>query len=239
MTNSVGPPVADPHFPAGDLLVRAGWQRLSDRILAGSCHDLNGRSSALYGLSELARAGDDPEFLADALASEARRIQGLGTALRALSSRSPDRSRPLSVADHLDDLASLFALQPGAERFRVEVVSDPATPAVEAPWRTLGRAILLAMNVVAAHVLAGGTGGGLRLVLAPAGGHPQLRIEGAAVGNPKSLDPGTAELRDQFGVWPDELASAIRALGGEARFQEGGVERPGAGPHVEIRLPKP
>ncbi|MDH3222431.1 MAG: hypothetical protein OEO23_01840 [Gemmatimonadota bacterium] len=221
-----------------ELLSAAGWGRLADRILAGGCHDLNGRSSALYGLAELARAEDDPEFLTEALSTEAKRIQALAASLRTLSDRAPDDPRALSIREELDSVSELFSLQPGGERFRIDIVSDPATPAAYAPCRALTRAVLLALSVVAANVLRNHPRGSLRMSTAPVDGQPALLIEGQGRESGHGPDPGSRELREQFAEWPVELSDVFESFGADVRFQDG-VLSEGAGPLVEVRLPRP
>ncbi|NNF26383.1 MAG: hypothetical protein HKO53_03045 [Gemmatimonadetes bacterium] len=220
------------------LLSAAGWPCLADRILAGGCHDLNGRASALYGLAELARAGEEENFLNEALSTEAKRIQTLAASLRTLSDRAPDDPRPISIREELGPAAALFSLQPGGERFRLDIQADPATPAAFAPSRSLTRAILLALNVVAANVLRTHSSGTLRLTAAPAEGRPGLMIEGRGRASAHGADPGSRELRERFGEWPVELSDAFEGLGAEVHFQ-GGVPSEGAGPQVEVRLSRP
>ena len=220
------------------LLAAAGWPTLADRILAGGCHDLNGRASALYGLAELVRAGEDEEFLREALSTEAKRIQILAASLRTLSDRAPDEPRALSMREELEPVTALFSLQPGGERFRVDLQVDPATPAAFAPSRALTRAILLALNVVAANVLRTHPSGTLRLAAAPADGRPGLTIEGRGRDSAHGADPGSRELRDLFCEWPVELSDTFEGLGAEVRFQDG-VPSEGAGPQVEVRLSRP
>lgn len=221
-----------------DLLRNAGWPRLADRILAGSCHDLNGRSSALYGLSELVRSGEDAEFVAEALTTEARRVQDLAAALRTLSARTPDDPAPLSLGERLPGVAALFSLQPGAEQVPVEIVADPGASAAFAPWRSLCRSILLAMNVVASGVLQRSGGGSVRLSVAQGVEGPVLRIDGVTNGEDRRCDPAAAELRDQFSAWPDQLEGALATWGGQASYQPVPDDE-GAGPRVEVRLPRP
>ncbi len=237
---SIPPPVQGIEAPADltELLSAAGWGCLADRILAGGCHDLNGRSSALYGLAELARAEDDPEFLSEALSTEAKRIQTLAASLRTLSDRAPDDPRPLSIREELDSVAELFSLQPGGERFRIDIVSDSATPAAYAPCRALTRAVLLALNVVAANVLRSYPRGILRMTAAPRDGQPALLIEGQGRESGHGTDPGSRELREQFAEWPVELSDVFESFGAGVRFHNG-VPSEGAEPQVEVRLPRP
>lgn len=220
------------------LLSAAGWPSLADRILAGGCHDLNGRASALYGLAELARAGEEADFLTEALSTEAKRVQTLAASLRTLSDRTADDPRPVSIREELGPVAALFSLQPGGERFRLDIHADPSTPAGFAPGRALTRALLLALNVVAANVLRSHSSGTLRLSAAPADGCAGLTIEGRGRTSAHGADPGSQELRDRFSEWPVELSDAFEGLGAEVRFQAG-VPSEGAGPRVEVRLSRP
>ena len=220
------------------LLGAAGWTSLANRILAGGCHDLNGRASALYGLAELARVGEDEAFLTEALSTEAKRIQTLAASLRTLSDRAPDDPRPLSIREELGPAADLFSLQPGGERFRLDIHTDPSTPAAFAPSRALTRALLLALSVVAANILRSHPSGTLRLSATPVDGRPTLTIEGQGRASSHGPDPGSQEMCDLFSEWPVELSDAFEGLGAEVRFQEG-LSNEEAGPQVEVRLSRP
>ncbi|MGI9628915.1 MAG: hypothetical protein ACR2QM_18925 [Longimicrobiales bacterium] len=205
-------------------------------MVAGSCHDLNGRSSALFGLAELARAGEDPDFMAGALNSEAKRLQDVALSLRILFGRSNNSPEILALSDRLGPVVSLFSVQPGAELLAVELATDPDAPAVRAPWRCLSRAVLLTMSVVAANVLAAGSRGTVRIAYMGDDHGPFLEIDGYPI-EPGAPDPAADDLITAFQEWPPELTQAIQGFGGSCSFSANVQNEKGAGPRAEVRLP--
>ncbi len=235
----------DPAKPAsGHHVIRrldlAGWSRLVDRLVAGACHELNGRSSALYGLAELSRGGDDNEFVSEALGKEALRLQELVKALRTISARGMLDPQPISLKERLEDLLTLFRALPGAEMLQIEARIDPGAPAILVPWAPLARGLLLLLSHMGSRALANGGRGSLNILFHRRPEGPVLEIEtilGESMGSP---DPAAEELIADSRTWPEEAERALEMIG--CFF----LERPGddlenketgASPRIVVRLP--
>ena len=236
LPSEANPTSAQPH-PSLSALEDAGWGALSDRLVAGLCHELNGRSSAMYGLAELAKSGDDATFVADSLGKEAQRMQALVRALRALSARGQTEARPVAPADRMDDLLQLFEALPGAEMLGIETHFDPQTPAVMIPWATMTRGFLLILAYLGSRALRDGHRGALSVALEKRSEGPVLTMTTLRREGQTSLDPATEELIKGSWAWPFGAQKALESVGCFFLETAEETEQTGAQPRVVIRLP--
>lgn len=196
--------------PVATALFRAGWPGLSDRLVAGLCHDLNGRASALAGLSLLLVGDGGEDDDAELIASEVEKLEELARLLRLLAGDADGAPEPLAPADLLPLLVALQSRERGMENVSVDTAVDSGAPPVLVSWSGFGRVVLLALSATAG---AAGAGSRLRVSLAAneAGG---LRVVVEAEGAPAGATPAPAL---------DGLGEVVELLGGRLAVGEAGA----------------
>jgi len=135
-------------------LSRAGWDRISDRIVHGLCHDLSGRASSLTGLTYLLESRDEEtSSLLPLVGEELARMED---AVRLLRLLPDDATGPELIApgEILGDLALLVGVQRGLENVPVRVQSAPGAPAVRMDRTVFIRSLTLLLTGAAEFVAA-------------------------------------------------------------------------------------
>ena len=222
--------------PVGDdvLLARAGWPATFDRILAGLCHDLNGRAAALRGFIQLKAFGDAPASLDGLLEEEVERLEELARTLSCVPDRAGGEPELLAPRELLADLLRLHGKHRGLETFRTDLEVDREAPPLRAFRRRLQRALLVALGEAAwsAHrrggrslgiSCAGGVDGGLLIEITP--------------GPPSPARPATAtEAAGVPGAGAGEAIGPLRELLARDGATLESVDR-GQGLHLRLAFP--
>jgi C4-dicarboxylate-specific signal transduction histidine kinase len=203
-------------YPAGSVEGSEGWKWVSDQVVAGICHDLNDRLSALSGLLELAELDGavDPE-LGGPLRSELVRVEELVRLLRLLPGGRVEGVEPVRVVELLEVAAALLRRHRGLEDVTVEVETG-VDAVVRASWGALNRVLLLLLAGAARCARQQGSD---RVAVRVDGDADRAAIRVAAV-------PGGAE---------GELWEACRPVAAVVEGVGGALE--GAGAAVVLRLP--
>src|SRR5690606_1194437 len=105
--------------PAAHAVVQ--WQHVGESVLAGVCHTLNSRITALWGVAELLSADVTSESLMALLRAELQRLEQLARLLHWLPRRPGRGVEPISLADLLPELIELHREHHGLDRIRVEL----------------------------------------------------------------------------------------------------------------------
>lgn len=90
--------------PAAAALADAGWSDLQDRLILGFCHDLNGRVTSLYAVSQLVDLG---EPLPDSFDTEVVRLEEVARRVAFLHGDLESAPGPFSLPDLLDRAVGL------------------------------------------------------------------------------------------------------------------------------------
>lgn len=142
--------------PAAAALARAGWEPLQERLIAGFCHDLNGRLAALHGLIFLVEAG---EPIPPGYTQEIERLEDVSGRMVQLTGDIEAAPTPLAPAELIERALRLYSgikdldggsLDPSVtgdlpallinERFCIRLLllfADAAWRATKGPERTL------------------------------------------------------------------------------------------------------
>ncbi len=129
------------------------WTELEGRLLREVSHDLNGRASALRGLTELLRLGRIPDDrFASLLEEEADRVEEISYSLKLLVP-SPSRDPESFVLDAaIRGSVALFARLERAEGFSFRFLPPQGDiPPVSASWTRVHEALLLALDALARY----------------------------------------------------------------------------------------
>ncbi len=201
----------------------AQWQRVGEGVLAGVCHTLNSRVTALWGVAELLTAEGANESLTALLRAELERLERLARLLHWLPRRPGRGAEPVSLADLLPELIALYRESRGFEGADVDLEGDPLTPAVVVDPAGLCRAVLLLLTAAARITPRPGR---ITAAYGPAGAGAALtvRTQGAAL-----------PADDEAGAFP-ELEAARHIMNGATEIS---VSR-GAGSAAlsfELRFP--
>ncbi len=227
------------HDAAISALSRAGWDRISDRIIHGLCHDLSGRASSLTGLTYLLESRDEEaSSLLPLVGAELARMED---AVRLLRLLPDDATEPelMAPGELLGDLALLVGVQRGLENVPVRVQSTPGAPAVRMDRTVFIRSLVLLFTKAAEiagasgrrEVVARATPEGTRLILeltpGPWDGETFSGGSGETDGLPDSgvLAEGSMEA----------LGEAFQLMGIETGEFAGGEE----GRVLRVRYPSP
>ena len=135
-------------------LVRAGWLPLADRLVAGICHDLNGRASALSGLvhlldldTELDRGG--------LLSDEVEKLETVSGQLSLLVGDPDGPAEPLVAGDLVTSLIALQGRERGTDGVQVSLSLDADAPPILVNWTTFSRVFLLLLSTASQGPVAG------------------------------------------------------------------------------------
>jgi len=231
------------------------WREVCDAVVAGICHDLNDRLSALSGIVQLARLdGLVDETVGDTLQSELEKVEDLVRLLRTLPAGRVEEPEPVRLADVVATVAALLRRHRGLEDVRVDLVAE-ADPIVRTEWSSLARGVLLVVAAAARDARARSTD---RVVvrLTVESATAVLAVEAAEDADPPggcgaeprlagsgSVEPHEADDPETSACWAGGVAEmvhgALAGLGGEARLRPPGADAWGdpspAG--VELRLP--
>ena len=200
-------------------LARAGWGDVSDRILAGLSHDLNGRVTALAGMVQLMQLDDDTATLAIYLEQEVVRLEESVRLVRRLAGESDEEPEPLHLPEVLPELMALAGKHRHQESVEATLDLDPGLLPVVSRWTLLSRSFLLLMSLAGHESLRRGRT--IAVSVAPGEDHCAhlvARIEGAvddsiAVPEPAALAsgmPGITSLLD--GSWDSSESSEVVEL---------------------------
>ena len=148
------PEIASP--TASEALARAGWEALQERLIAGFCHDVNGRLAALHGLVFLVETG---EPIPPGFDKEVERLEGVVHRMVELTGNIEAAPAPMGLVALLDRALHLHggvkdldggSIEPRVEgdlpavlvneRFSVRLLLlfvDAAWRAMDGPSRTL------------------------------------------------------------------------------------------------------
>jgi len=205
-------------------LADAQWQRVGEGVLAGVCHTLNSRVTALWGVAELLSAEGLNESLTALLRAELARLERLARLLHWLPRRPGRGAEAVSLADLLPDLIELHREHRGFEAAAVELEGDPLTPPVVVDPAALCRAVLLLLTAAARVAPRAGR---IAAAYGPAGAAAVLtiRVDGAA------LPPD-----GESGGFP-ELEAARHILSGAAEISVSRGAGLAATLNFEIRFP--
>jgi signal transduction histidine kinase len=164
----------------GGILASEGWRSVSDRLIAGLCHELNDRISALAGIVHIARmeAALDPAMI-QLLDGELARLEEASRLLRALPDDGGAGPEPVHLPELIPLILGLHRHHNGLEEVPIDVDGEPGSPPVVARWSHLSKALLVLLAAAArAAAPAGrvrlqyrGEGGDLLLRIAASGGH--------------------------------------------------------------------
>ncbi|HEY8484269.1 MAG TPA: hypothetical protein VIL13_06650 [Longimicrobiales bacterium] len=200
------------------------WRSLSDGVVAGICHDLTGRLTALSGIVYLGRLeGRIDGEIAKQIEAELDRLE-LSIRLLRLLREGGGRLEPIQPLELVGTVLRLFQRHRDLGHLEVEVRSDGADlPPVMARWAELCKAVLVVVVGAAREARAAGA---TRLAL-------EVRGEGGVV--VLALEVPAAP-----GVTAKEAAESVDAVRGEIAKLGGAVEvgvGDGGGRRFEIRLP--
>lgn len=221
-------------FPRSPLLPKlesAGWSIVSDRIIRGICHDLNGRTNSLSNLAYLLGEGGSPWSDVDSvIEDEVSRLESVVRLLRLL----PDDASEIGLlapGDFLNRAPGLVHLQPGLEHIAVTVDTSPDMPAVAMDETVFFRILLLLVTGAAEGALVAG------------GGEVRLNSEGES--RVLSIWPARSAQRPEDGFelegLGDWLPGTMEGVVGEILEGMGGrlepAEASGGLPGLSIHLP--
>ena len=198
------------HLEPAAAQADAQWQRVGEGVLAGICHTLNSRVTALWGIAELLSADGANTSLTALLRAELERLERLARLLQWVPRRPGRGVEPVSLADVLPELVELQREYRGFEGTEVELEGDPLTPAIVVDPAALGRAVLLLLT---AAVRVAPRPGRVTAAYGPAGAAAALtiRVPGA------ELPPDVAD-----GALPEvEAARQILNGAGELSVSHG------------------
>lgn len=208
----------------------AAWRRVSDGILAGICHDLSGRFTALSGIVYLAHEdGRIDETLIQETQAEFDRFEELIRLLRLLTGDRDRVLEPVTIPELWPVVLALFRRQHELDRIQLRVEGGVGIPPVVAAWTGLTKMILILLTA-AARVAQRAGGDGVEIVLGTEGDTVLLAIE-AAGGRGAADAVGEKALTSL-----DPVRRVAEELGGSLK------ERGPAGPaapavRFELRLP--
>lgn len=205
--------------PAAHAAVQ--WQSVGESVLAGVCHTLNSRVTALWGVAELLSAEAASESLMTLLRAELQRLEQLARLLHWLPRRPGRGAEPISLAELLPELVELHREHHGLDRIRVELEGDPGTPAILVDPAALCRAVLLLLAAAGRAVPE--RAGRVAAAYGPAGAAAALTIRAYGAGQPGEGGGGG---------FP-EVEAARHILGGAAEIS---VSRDGEGPDAPLRF---
>jgi signal transduction histidine kinase len=141
----MAPDAAEPRVAT--LLAAAGWLRVSDDLLGGIGHDLNGRVSSLGGLLQILEM-DGPEQtpVMSYLGDEARRLGDVVDVLRSLGGDVDGPLEPVMPADVVARAARLQQRHRGLETVQTETAVAAGVPPVRANPARLLRVLLVLLS---------------------------------------------------------------------------------------------
>ena len=193
------------------------WIEVSDALLAGITHDLNGRVAALGGLLQvLVGEAADPEVLA-LLRREGERLDATVALLRSYprgAERAPEAIDPREL---LPELLALHARRDDREGASARVEIAPAAPPARADRIWLGRALLVLF------ARAGGVGeaGGAAPFLTRADGSGDRALWHV---RPEATDWDAARATPASDRYLRTAAAFVTHAGGELRVGSAGWE---------------
>lgn len=127
-------------------LAQAGWSDVSDRILAGLCHDLNGRVTSLAGMVQLLQLDEDSASMSPFLDQEVSRLEGSVRMVRRLAGEQDEDPEPLHLPEIVPDLVGLFGKHRHLEGLETTLEMDPGLLPVVSRWTLLARSILILLS---------------------------------------------------------------------------------------------
>ncbi|HEX7049130.1 MAG TPA: hypothetical protein VF188_02875 [Longimicrobiales bacterium] len=138
----------------------AAWQALGEEILAGFCHEMNGRLTTLRGTLELACMDGQVEAgVGDELAAELERLERTVRLVRHLGAERDTEPEPIRPIELLPLAVTLLRHHRELGGIEVEVAEVGDTPAVLAPWSRLLRLLTLLLAGAAEAAQRDGRGG--------------------------------------------------------------------------------
>ncbi len=127
-------------------LAHAGWNDVSDRILAGLCHDLNGRVTSLAGMVQLLQFDEEASSMAPFLDEEVQRLEESVRQVRMLAGEPEEEPEPIHLPEVLPSLLALFSKHRHMEGVETQLTVRDGLIPVLGRWTLTGRAILLALS---------------------------------------------------------------------------------------------
>ncbi len=218
------PRTSDDPDPAR-LLARAGWLHVSDRILSGVCHDLNGRVSSLDGLVQLLRLdGAEDTPVIPYLREEVAKLESVVSLLRLIPGELMAEPEPITPGELLERVARLHRTHRGLEAIETVVSYAEGLPPLLVSWPRVGRSLLV-LSAWAAH--AARTSGGRSI---------ELRAEAAGESVVLRLTAGE-EGRALPALGAEASAPAVDALRGLLEMDGGELEIDLGDGTISVRLP--
>lgn len=226
---------SQPRAPWIQSLDRAGWSKISDRILHGLCHDLSGRVGSIAGLTYLMESQDgEASSVLSFLKEEVGQVESTIRLLRLLPD---DATEPeiLAPGELMEDLNLLVNAQRGLENVEVEMEGFSLAPAVRIDRTLFIRGLAVLLTAAAERVVVEGPGP----VRVRAMGH-----EGRLVLEIRPVPGGASDREADPGILPTRVIQS-----GSLRFWEEGLtgagldvrgvaKEDGDGP-VQLTFPSP
>ncbi len=216
-------------------LEAAGWAEITDRLVQGLCHGLNGHLSTLIGLLYMGRKREpgDAGWMGH-LEGELDRVEAVVRLMEGIAWDGVATAEVLDLSELLDEVVKLQGRVRGLDKLEMELLSDGA-PAVRINRTVAKRALLLLLSWTAHHVREAG---GARVVctLAPDAGGATIvfRSPSSADAPPAESTPGpnagAMRFRDHM---LERVAGVLEGAGGRLTTSLG---EPG-NVSVEIGLP--
>lgn len=128
-------------------LAAAGWSDVCDRIVAGLCHDLNGRVTSLAGMVQLLRLEEDSGSLIPFLEEEVGRLERTVALLRSTAGEPLESPEPLHLPEFVPELVQLFDRHRHLEVLETGTTFGDGLLPVRARFTYLGRAILILLSI--------------------------------------------------------------------------------------------
>ena len=170
---------------SGGIAVSPAWRAVSDALIAGLCHELNGRVSALGGIVHIGRLdGELDESLIQMLHAELASLEDLSRFLRMLPDDGAAGPEPVDLEERLPLVAALFSRHNRLGHLPLRLAAQAGTRPVLVRWACFCKALLVLLEVVARRAAAGGG----RVVL--------------------GCEPGEKGALVRLFIEPDELAEA-------------------------------
>jgi len=197
------------------LLARAGWLNVSDRILSGACHDLNGRLSSLDGLAQLLTLdGAEGTPVIPYLKEEISKLETVVSLLRLFPGDLMAVPEPMTPTDLVDDVVRLHRKHRGLESQATTYSCEDGLPPVLVNRARVGRGLLILMAWIGRTALDSGAGS-LEIRAEAEGEAVTLRLEGKDAGN-GTLDLGVDAAAPEVAA----LRDLLRLDGGELDIED-------------------
>ena len=127
--------------------MRADWDVLADRLLAGVRHDINGRAAALSAIAHMTEMYAEAPS-AEVLHQESRTLENIVGLLSLLQGDLDRDPEPMAVGEHLPRLVELSSRGRALDRVETLIDVDGMAPPILVNWCLFFRSFLIVLDAV-------------------------------------------------------------------------------------------